>query len=184
MIEPTKLQAMKRINEEYNEIKKNPMTTFGITVGLPDKENLFEWICSIIGPKDSFYRGGIFFLKIKFPDNYPLEKPEIVFLTPIYHLNVQYLTGKVSPLGHICINSLNKWKPEYKLQKILPEIFSFFSANNPDSSYDDFKNTRRNEYVYNRELFEKKAKYFTKKYAFPTGKIEEYPNGWDFTYNE
>ena len=65
MIEPTKLQAMKRINEEYNEIKKKPMTTFGITVGLPDKENLFEWNCSIIGPKDSFYRGGIFFLKIK-----------------------------------------------------------------------------------------------------------------------
>ena len=47
-----------------------------------------------------------------------------------------------------------------------------------------FQNTRRNEFTYNRLLFAKKAKYFTKKYAGPGVKIEEYPKGWDFTYDE
>ena len=52
---------MKRINEEFNELRKNPLTTFGITVGLPNKENIFEWNCTILGPRDSYYSGGIFF---------------------------------------------------------------------------------------------------------------------------
>ena len=169
---------MKRINEEYNEIKKNPMTTFGITVGLPDKENLFEWNCSIIGPKDSFYRGGIFFLKIKFPDNYPLEKPEIVFLTPIYHLNVQYLTGKVSPLGHICISTLNCWQREYKIREVLSNIFALFYLGNPESPYGL---DRQSELMNNRPLFEEKIRYFTQKYASPQLGYKEY-DVWDFTY--
>ena len=184
MMVPDKLLAMKRINEEFKKKRKNPLTTFGITVGLPNKENIFEWNCTILGPRDSYYSGGIFYLKITFPENYPMKKPEIVFLTPIYHLNVVYSTGKFQPLGHICLSSLNDWRPEYTLKKILPEIFALFNKNNPDSSYDDFQNTRRNEFTYNRLLFEKKAKYFTKKYARPGVKIEEYPNGWDFTYDE
>ena len=69
-----------------------------------------------------------------------MKKPEIVFLTPIYHLNVVYSTGKFQPLGHICLSSLNDWRPEYTLKKILPEIFALFNKNNPDSSYDDFQN--------------------------------------------
>ena len=61
MMVPDKLRAMKRINEEFNELRKNPLTTFGITVGLPNKENIFEWNCTILGPRDSYYSGGIFF---------------------------------------------------------------------------------------------------------------------------
>ena len=179
-----KNNALRIITQEFKSLSRSPLVNFGITVGLFNEDNLFEWKCTILGPKDTPYKGGLFYLKIIFPNDYPNSKPEMLFLTPIYHLNVKYWANGVQPLGHICVNTLNDWKPGDSVRKILPEIFSFFSANNPDSSYDDFKNTRRNEYVYNRELFEKKAKYFTKKYAFPTGKIEEYPNGWDFTYNE
>ena len=54
--------------------------------------------------------------------------------------------------------------------------------NNPESAYDDEVNTRINEFTNNRDLFNKKAKYFTKKYASPFAKLKEYKNGWDFTY--
>ena len=58
--------------------------------------------------------------------------------------------------------------------------------NNPESPYDDIRHTRRNEFVNNPSLFEKKAKYFTNKYAGPYTKFKpsDFSNGWDFTYNE
>ena len=58
--------------------------------------------------------------------------------------------------------------------------------NNPESPYDDINHTRRNEFVNNPNLFAKKAKYFTDKYASPNYKLNplEFPNRWDFTYNE
>ena len=43
---------------------------------------------------------------------------------------------------------------------------------------------RRKEFENNPTLFAKKAKYFTKKFASPYAKLKEYPNGWDFSYNE
>ena len=186
MLTPEKINAMKIINSEYKELNKNPLVTFGITVGLFNEDNMFEWKCTILGPKDTFYKGGVFYLKIIFPDNYPNAKPEMIFLTPIYHLNVKYFSSENQPLGHICINTLNDWKPGDSVLKILPELFALLHKNNPESPYDDIKHTRRNEFVNNPNLFAKKAKYFTDKYASPNDKLNplEFPNRWDFTYNE
>ena len=72
---------------------------------------------------------------------------------------------------------------EYRINKVLPEIFALFSQNNPDSPYDTTNHDRRNEFIHNRALFEKKAKYFTKKYANPLSKVKTYTTDWDFTYN-
>ena len=182
MMTPQKLNAMKIITEEYKKLANDPSTNFGITVGLPNEDNIFEWRCTILGPKDTCYKGGIFFLKITFPFDYPNSKPEIVFLTPIYHLNVLYAANQKQPLGHICVNTLNEWKPGDSIIRILPQVFALLNKNNPDSPYDDHLNSRKNEFVNNRPLFNKKAEYFTKKYAYSNDKIIEYKNGWDFTY--
>ena len=182
MMTPQKLNAMKIITEEYKKLTADPSTNFGITVGLPNEDNIFEWRCTILGPKDTCYKGGIFFLKITFPFDYPNSKPEIVFLTPIYHLNVLYAANQKQPLGHICVNTLNEWKPGDSIIRILPQVFALLNKNNPDSPYDDHLNSRKNEFVNNRPLFNKKAEYFTKKYAYSNDKIIEYKNGWDFTY--
>ena len=186
MMTPEKMNAMKIITEEYKEFIRDPSASLGITVGLFNENNMFEWKCTILGPKDSFYNRGLFYLKIIFPDNYPNSKPEMIFLTPIYHLNVKYFASENQPLGHICINTLNDWKPGDSVLKILPELFALLHKNNPESPYDDIKHTRRNEFVNNPNLFAKKAKYFTDKYASPNDKLNplEFPNRWDFTYNE
>ena len=182
MMTPQKLNAMKIITEEYKKLIAEPLVTFGITIGLFNEDNIFEWKCTILGPKDTCYKGGIFFLKITFPFDYPNSKPEIVFLTPIYHLNVLYAANQKQPLGHICVNTLNEWKPGDSIIRILPQVFALLNKNNPDSPYDDHLNSRKNEFVNNRPLFNKKAEYFTKKYAYSNDKIIEYKNGWDFTY--
>ena len=71
--------------------------------------------------------------------------------------NVKYFVSEGQPLGPLYISTLNKWKPEYKMNKVLPEIFFLFSNNNPGDLYDDRAFYRRSEFLYNKALFEEKA---------------------------
>ena len=104
MLTQAKINAMKIIRDEFKQLQRKPLSNFGITVGLFNEDNIFEWKCTILGPKDTCYKNGLFYLKIIFPDNYPNSKPEILFLTPIYHLNVKYFVSEKQPLGHICVS--------------------------------------------------------------------------------
>ena len=79
--------AEQRIEKEYDDLNLNPITNFGCMVSLPDPNNISEWRCTLLGPKDTSYKGGLFILNIYFPKDYPLKPPEILFNTPIYHLN-------------------------------------------------------------------------------------------------
>ena len=87
----TKINAIRRIREELKKLTKDSLTCYScFTVGFSDEDNPFEWKGSIIGPEDTSYKGGLFYFKIIFPDNYPNSRPEIDFLTPIYHLNIKF----------------------------------------------------------------------------------------------
>ena len=116
MLSQKKLEAMKRIKNEYRN--SPPNVNIGFVVGLIDQENYFKWKVSMVGPKDSPYRGAIFILEVDFPDNYPESAPEIYFITPIYHLNVNPYNNSNwgIKLGHVSLNVLNDWKPEYTIK--------------------------------------------------------------------
>ena len=103
-----KQKAAKQILEEFQELNYNPLPNIGLSVGLVNN-NIFEWQVGMFGPVDTPFKDGLFLLKIKFPDNYPLEPPEVCFLTPIYHLNVN--PRVYGSLGHLCYSSLFYWKP-------------------------------------------------------------------------
>ena len=69
-----KMSAFNKIKEEYIYIKTNPITNIGLNyINLPDENNIFEWIFTLNGPKDTSYSNGLFYLKAYFPDNYPLK---------------------------------------------------------------------------------------------------------------
>jgi len=54
---------------------------------------------------DSPYTGGIFYLKITFPSDYPFKPPKVTFTTKIYHPNI-------SSSGSICLDILQgQWSP-------------------------------------------------------------------------
>ena len=173
--------------EEFKILNRNPLSNVGITVGLLNDDCYDDWKVTLLGPKDSPYKGGLFFLRIHFPPDYPNKAPEIYFLTPIYHVNINPCVPKgegSEPLGHVSISTLYWWKPEYKMKEVLLSIYSLFYNHNPDSPYGI---NRAKEYKDNYGLYEKKAKYFTKIYA--SGQKSLYQNSdrtkdWDFNYNK
>ena len=180
-----KINAMKRIREEFKEleichkINSNPIANIGVCVGLVNEDNIFEWRCTLKGPNDTSYRGGIFYLRINFPENYPNAAPEVTFRTPIYHLNVNPRNTSTERLGHVCINTLNWWKPEYKMKEVLTNIFALFYMANPQSPYGPEK---AKEFLENRALYEQKVQFFTKKYANPNSNFQYTGQDWDLSY--
>ena len=132
-----------------------------------------------MGPKDSPYKNGFFKLLIKFLKTFPKEKPEVIFETPIYHLNVNPVKSDES-LGHCCISTANFWTPDTSIHDLLVSIFALFLAANPNNAYGL---ERKIEFEKNRETYDSKAQYFTKKYA-KIGISYKNLNNWDFTMNE
>ena len=121
--------------------------------------------------------------KILFPENYPNSCPEVIFLTPIYHLNVNRIKSKNGSelLGHVSVSFINWWKPETTVKEILTKLYAIFYWPNPYSPYGlDIAG----EYINNMQLYVLKVKYFTRKYASPMKKYKLDDQDWDFNYDE
>ena len=122
-----KLNASKIIKAQLNEICRYPIPSISLTVGLINDDDIFTWHATLLGANDTPYSNGIFFLKIIFPDNYPKKGPDIIFLTPIYHLNVNPNKLDISgaeKLGHVSVSFLNWWTPATTAREMLTKLFN------------------------------------------------------------
>ena len=156
MISHQKLQTMKYLKNEYTQLQNDPILSLGATVGLPNPSNIFHWNITLVGPQDTPYAGGMFFLTADFPETYPKTKPEIRFTNKIYHLNVRESDG------HICISTLNQWVPNTPMVSVISAIFALFYEQNPLSPYSV---SMAAQYKLRRGEFNKTAAEWTRKYA-------------------
>ena len=109
-----------------------------------------------MGPDESPYSGGLFFLKIQFPQDYPFKPPKCQFTTKIYHPNIH---GN----GSICLDILkDQWSPALTISKVLLSISSLLCDPNPD---DPFVPAIANEYKNDRTKYDASAREWTRKYA-------------------
>jgi len=118
------------IEDEYQDLVNNPILNFGITIQLKDDDNIHpnyrEWKCSIIGPRNSPYKGGLFILYVEFPKEYPNECPTIYFKKSIYHTNVNPKKGESAHLGEIFISLFHRWRRTFTMREALINIFALF----------------------------------------------------------
>ena len=107
--------AQKRIQKELADLQKDPPAN--CSAG-PTENDQFHWQATIVGPDDSPYAGGVFFLNIHFPTDYPFRPPKCNFITKIYHPNI-------NANGSICLDILkDAWSPAYTLWSLLEAIAS------------------------------------------------------------
>jgi len=145
--------ALRRIQKELSDIAKDPPST--CSAG-PVGEDLFHWTSTIMGPEDSPFSGGVFFLDIHFPADYPFKPPKIVFQTKVYHPNI-------NKNGSICLDILkDQWSPALTLSRVLLSISSLLTDPNPD---DPLVPEIAHQYKTNKALYEASAREWTQRYA-------------------
>jgi ubiquitin-conjugating enzyme E2 D/E len=145
--------ATPRINKELkilqNEANEN------VSAG-PSGNNLFEWDGVIIGPTKTPYEGGMFRLKIYFPNDYPFKSPKVIFTTKIYHPNIN--SG-----GIICLDILKtQWSPALTISKVLLSICSLLNDPNPN---DPLEPQIAKQYVEDKAKYEHIARQWTLQFA-------------------
>eukprot|EP00658_Telonema_sp_P-2_P002545 TRINITY_DN1095_c0_g1_i7.p1 TRINITY_DN1095_c0_g1~~TRINITY_DN1095_c0_g1_i7.p1 ORF type:complete len:174 (+),score=40.88 TRINITY_DN1095_c0_g1_i7:150-671(+) len=117
------MAALKRINKELQDLGRDPPAN--CSAG-PVGDDLFNWQATIMGPPDSPFQGGVFFLNVHFPSDYPFKAPKINFTTRIYHPNI-------NSNGSICLDILkDQWSPALTISKVLLSICSLLNDPNPD----------------------------------------------------
>jgi ubiquitin-conjugating enzyme E2 D len=125
-------------------------------------DDLFHWQATIMGPPDSPYSGGVYFLNIHFPNDYPFKPPKISFTTRIYHPNI-------NSNGSICLDILrDQWSPALTVSKVLLSICSLLTDPNPD---DPLVPEIAQTYKSNRARYEETAREWTRKFAVCRGDI-------------
>ncbi|KAJ6067577.1 uncharacterized protein N7446_004614 [Penicillium canescens] len=147
------VMALKRINKELTDLGRDPPSS--CSAG-PVGDDLFHWQATIMGPGDSPYSGGVFFLSIHFPTDYPFKPPKVNFTTRIYHPNI-------NSNGSICLDILrDQWSPALTISKVLLSICSMLTDPNPD---DPLVPEIAHVYKTDRLRYEATAREWTRKYA-------------------
>lgn len=147
------MAAQQRLSKELTALLKDPPENISASL---INDNVFEWNAIIIGPKDTPYEGGLFKLKIVFPDNYPFRPPKVQFTTRVFHPNI-------NQKGDICLDILrDEWKPTQSIRTVLLSICSLLDMPNPDNPLDA---AVANLYLSDQEKYKRTAAEWTRRYA-------------------
>uniref|UniRef100_A0A1B0G6A6 E2 ubiquitin-conjugating enzyme n=1 Tax=Glossina morsitans morsitans TaxID=37546 RepID=A0A1B0G6A6_GLOMM len=146
-------RSARRIQRELTEMANDRSSIY--SAGLKEND-LYKWDCVILGPVDTVYEGGTFFLDLRLSHDYPFAPPKVTFRTRIYHCNV-------NSHGAICVDILrHNWSPALTIAKVLLSICSLLADCNP---MDPLDYRIGKQYLKDRENHDKTARLWTKIFA-------------------
>ena len=123
--------ALGRLTQERKKWRKDhPPGFYARPRRNPDgSTDMMLWDAGIPGRKGTIWAGGLFKLKITYPEDYPSSPPKCQFVPPLFHPNVY-------PSGTVCLSILNAdedWRPSITLKQILLGIQELLDEPNPNS---------------------------------------------------
>ena len=127
------------LKKQFKDINK--VSDLGVSVGLVDDNDFYNWSVVIFGPPDTLFEGGYYKAILSFPDDYPNSPPKMKFTSKMFHPNIY-------PDGRVCISILHppgkdamneqelaeeKWRPSLGAEEILLSVISMLNDPNCDS---------------------------------------------------
>ena len=151
---PPQKNAERSVLKRLSEFTKDPIPFISLA---PIDSNIFDLLGSIEGPPGSPYEGGIFYIRIAIPPEFPFRGPKCRFLTKIYHPNID-------AKGKLCLEVLGScWEPRHgRLEKLLLAICALLD--DPfvsDALVPEIAET----YIQDRRSFNENARLYTKRFA-------------------
>ncbi|VAI26296.1 unnamed protein product [Triticum turgidum subsp. durum] len=93
--------ACNRLQKELAEWQVGPPAGFKYKVS----DNLQRWVIEVGGAEGTLYAGETYQLQVDFPEHYPMEAPQVIFLNPAP------MHPHIYSNGHICLGKLHHAAP-------------------------------------------------------------------------
>jgi ubiquitin-protein ligase len=119
------LRRLRRIMAELRSFARKPHPALDIFPA--EGADLSTLKILLTGPEHTPYTGGVWLIGVRLPEDYPDRAPEVRFLTPIRHCNI-------NAYGRVCHSVLDRnYGPDTSLRTVMECIYGLLL--NPD--YDD-----------------------------------------------